>query len=76
MEQAKIERINELSKKSKECELTPEEKAEQKALRDEYIAAVRANLRAQLENTYIVDEESGEKRKLSAKDLPTGTASN
>ena len=45
MEKEKIERINELGRLAKERELTEEEKAEQKALRDEYIAEVRAQLR-------------------------------
>lgn len=50
MERAKIERINELAKKSKtEAGLTAEEKAEQTALRREYLSAVRANLKAQLD---------------------------
>ncbi len=50
MEKEKIQRINELAKKSKETELTDAEKAEQKTLREEYIAAVRKNFRAQLDN--------------------------
>ena len=53
MEQAKIDRINELARKSKVEPLTEEEKAEQKALRDEYIAAFRASFRGQLDHTVI-----------------------
>lgn len=53
MEQAKIDRINELARKSKVEPLTEEEKAEQKALRDEYIAEFRASFRGQLDNTVI-----------------------
>lgn len=45
MEKAKIERINELGRISKTRELTDAEKAEQKALREEYIAYVRSELR-------------------------------
>ena len=45
MEQSKIDRINELARISKERELTDEEKQEQKKLREEYIAYVRATLR-------------------------------
>ncbi|MBQ2830571.1 MAG: DUF896 domain-containing protein [Oscillospiraceae bacterium] len=63
MEQWKIDRINALAKKAKEGELTEAELAERKALREEYIAAVTGNLRAQLDNTYIVDEK-GNKRPL------------
>ena len=53
MEQTKLDRINELAKKSKTEELTPEEKAEQKKLREEYILEFRAGLRGILDNTYI-----------------------
>ena len=49
-----IARINELYHKSKTPEgLTPEEKEEQAKLRSAYIAAVRKNLRGQLENISI-----------------------
>ncbi len=44
MEKAKIDRINELGRLSKERELTESEKAEQKTLREEYLAEVRAAL--------------------------------
>lgn len=57
MEQQKIDRINALAKKSKAEGLTPEEAAEQKALRAEYVAAFRASLTAQLDNTVIVDKD-------------------
>ena len=57
MEQSKIDRINELAKKSKAEGLTPAEAEEQKALRAEYVAAFRASLTAQLENTVIVDKD-------------------
>lgn len=56
MEQSKIDRINELAKKSKAEGLTPAEAEEQKALRAEYVAAFRASLTAQLESTVIVDK--------------------
>lgn len=57
MNQTKIERINELARKSKVIGLTPEEKEEQKLLRAEYIAAVRKNVRAQLNNISIVEKD-------------------
>ena len=63
MEQAKIDRINALARKAKAEGLTPAELAERDALRREYIAAVKQNLTAQLDNTWIVDEH-GVKRKL------------
>lgn len=53
MEQNKLDRINELAKKAKTEELTPEEKAEQKKLREEYILEFRAGMRGILDNTYI-----------------------
>ena len=48
MEQKKIDRINELYKKSKAEGLTPEEAKEQKILRKEYMELIRVNLRSQL----------------------------
>ena len=54
MDEKKIQRINELAKKAKTAQgLTPEEKEEQALLRREYLDAVRGNLEAQLNNTYI-----------------------
>lgn len=53
MEQSKIDRINELARKSKTEELTLEEKSEQKKLREEYILEFRAGMRGILDNTYI-----------------------
>ncbi|MDY3909080.1 MAG: DUF896 domain-containing protein [Eubacterium sp.] len=57
MDQKKIDRINELYKKQKAGTLTPEEKEEQSALRAEYIAAVRNNLRNTLEHTSIQEPD-------------------
>ncbi len=54
MDKKTIDRINELARKSRETELTPEEKAEQQRLRAEYIAAFRGNLKKQLDNIDIV----------------------
>lgn len=51
-----IARINELYHKSKLEGLTPEEKEEQAKLRRAYIDAIRGNVRAQLNNIDIVDE--------------------
>ena len=45
VEKQKIDRINELGRLSKERELSAEEKAEQKALREEYLKEVRAALK-------------------------------
>ena len=46
MDKAKIDRINELGRLSKERELTDGERAEQKALREEYLAYVRSQLKS------------------------------
>ena len=53
----KIDRINELCRKSKAEGLTDAEKKEQDLLRKEYIANVRMNLRANLNNIDIVNED-------------------
>ena len=66
MEQSKIDRINALAKKAKTEGLTEAETAERKALREEYIAAYRKNLRTPLDNMVIV-EPNGERRKLKPK---------
>ena len=50
MNEVKIKRINELYHKSKSEGLTEAEKAEQQALRKEYVAAIRANIDAQMAN--------------------------
>lgn len=62
----KIARINELARLAKERELTAEETAEREVLRREYRESVTGNMRAQLENTYIVDPR-GNKTKLNKK---------
>lgn len=53
MEKQKIERINYLAHESKVRQLTPEEKAEQASLRQEYIAEIRMSFGATLDNTVI-----------------------
>lgn len=57
MDQHKVDRINFLARKSKAEGLTEEEKAEQKLLREEFIASYRKNLEAQLNSLVIVDEK-------------------
>lgn len=57
MKQERIDRINELARKSRTPEgLTELEKAEQTELRNEFRATIKANLTAQLDNIEIVDE--------------------
>lgn len=67
MEQKKLDRINELARISKTRELTESEKAEQKALREEYIIAYRASLRGILDNT-VIKRPDGSIEKLNKKD--------
>lgn len=48
MNQKKMDRISELSRKARSVGLTEEEKAEQAKLRQEYIDNVKRNMRAML----------------------------
>jgi uncharacterized protein YnzC (UPF0291/DUF896 family) len=66
MEQQKIDRINELSRLSRQRTLTEEEKKEQQQLRSEYIANWRKGARQTLDNTYVIGPD-GIKRKLGKK---------
>ena len=64
MTKEKIARINELAKKSKTpAGRTEAEQAEQAALRQEYVAEMKASLRAQLEHT-MIQEPDGTLHKL------------
>lgn len=67
MNDDKLARINELAKKSKNEGLTVEEKEEQAALRNEYIQAVRQNLRGTLNNISLLNPD-GTVTELSKKD--------
>lgn len=63
----KIKRINELYHKSKTKEgLTEAEKEEQQSLRKEFIANVRANVKSQL-NNISVEQEDGSIENLGEK---------
>lgn len=57
MDVSRIDRINELYHKSQSVGLSEEEKEEQARLRSEYIAAIRGNLRANLNNISIQEED-------------------
>lgn len=57
MTQEKIQRINELYRKSQAEGLSEAEKKEQDLLRKEYIANVKKNLRNQLNNIDIVNDD-------------------
>ena len=57
MKPEKIQRINELSRKSKAEGLTEEEKKEQAVLRREFVESFRSNLKAQLDNSDIQEKD-------------------
>ncbi len=57
MDDKKIARINELAHKSKAEGLTAEEKKEQQLLRQEFLAAIRENVRSQLDNIDILEHD-------------------
>ncbi len=68
MDQKKIDRINELSRKSKAEGLTDEEKQEQLFLRREYVDSVVGGA-ARQSGAHLIVDEHGNKRKLT----PQGT---
>lgn len=53
MEHEKIERISELTRISRERELTPDEQTERAALRKEYLDGFRENMRQVLESVRL-----------------------
>lgn len=57
MDNLKLARINELARKSKAEGLTESERQEQALLRQEYIEAVRRNLRGQLDNIDVINKD-------------------
>lgn len=66
--QADIDRINALARKSRSPGgLTEEERAEQAALRQKYVASVRENLTAQLDSTVVLTPD-GKKTPLRPKE--------
>ncbi len=66
MEKEKIARINFLANASKERPLTKEELTEQAALRQEYIAEIRASFGGMLDNT-VIQRPDGTKEHLKKK---------
>ena len=67
MEKEKINRINELARKSKQTQLSEDELREQAELRAEYIAEIRASFGATLANT-VIQRPDGSKEPLKKKD--------
>ena len=62
MEQAKIDRINELAALKRARPLTEAEQAEQAALRAEYLAEFRARMRGTLDSTVIERPDGSRER--------------
>ncbi|WP_257350514.1 DUF896 domain-containing protein [Pseudalkalibacillus decolorationis] len=58
--QHKIDRINELARKSKSDGLDPKEKEEQQKLRKEYLKAFRGDFKNQLRTIKVVDPEGND----------------
>ncbi len=67
MEKAKLDRINELARKSKEAPLSEEEKAEQYELRQEYLKEIRMSFGAMLDNT-VIQYPDGSRKSLKKED--------
>lgn len=63
MEKRNLDRISQLTQIARERELTPEEQAERQTLRKNYMAAFRAQFRAQLDNT-VVEYPDGSRASL------------
>ena len=57
MDAEMIDRSNQLARKSKGPGLTKQEKEEQARLRQEYIQAVRRNLRGQLDQIDVIERD-------------------
>ena len=58
MEKIKIDRINELAHKSKSEGLTDAEKEEQRPLRMEFLAEIRADLKASRESIEFIEDSA------------------
>lgn len=57
MDKSRIDRINELYRKSKAEGLSEVEKMEQQILRKEYVDAIKRNLSSQLDNISIQEKD-------------------
>lgn len=64
MEQHKKDRLNHLARKSRDAELSEEEKREQAALREEYIKEFRAHFQGILDHT-VIQRPDGSKTPLN-----------
>jgi len=57
LDKTKLDRISFLARKSKNEGLNEQEKKEQAELRQEYLATIRANFRATLDNIEFTDKK-------------------
>ena len=62
MEQKKIDRISQLSRKQRTVGLTKEEKLEEAQLRQEYLQTIRENIKATLDRPYVVEKDGAVKK--------------
>jgi uncharacterized protein YnzC (UPF0291/DUF896 family) len=65
----KMNRINELAKKSKASGLTESEAKEQTKLRKEYLETFRQSMKGTIENTRVFDAEGNEVTPKKVKDI-------
>ena len=65
MEKIKLDRINELAHKSKAEGLTDAEKEEQRILRQEFLAEIRADVKASLESIEFIEDSAQTNNDLS-----------
>ncbi|WP_010530714.1 DUF896 domain-containing protein [Lentibacillus jeotgali] len=65
----KLNRINQLAKKSKEEGLTVKEQAEQKELREEYLQNVRKSFKNQFKSMTVKDPEGRDVTPQKVRDL-------
>ncbi|MBD1224289.1 DUF896 domain-containing protein [Virgibacillus halodenitrificans] len=69
LSKAKLERINQLAKKSKQEGLSTEEKKEQKKLREEYLKNVRSSFKNQFKTMTVMDPEGNDVTPQKVRDL-------
>jgi uncharacterized protein YnzC (UPF0291/DUF896 family) len=68
----KLERISELSRKSKSIGLSIEEAKEQSALRKEYLETFRTTMRDTIESVKVVDPEGNDVTPLKVQQAKKG----
>ncbi|PPA71966.1 DUF896 domain-containing protein [Jeotgalibacillus proteolyticus] len=69
LSQKKLTRINELSHKAKGKGLSEKELAEQKTLRQEYLAAFRGSMKDTIEHVKVIDPEGKDVTPKKIKDI-------